>query len=103
MEDLEAGNKIFVYRLTDRTLTATELERLRVAMRSYGDNTLLYVRREDATHPNGTVELAAPGLLVGYIDRFKVSAGGEICAALPAASWHTVCRNAWQLWSALRD
>jgi hypothetical protein len=71
-------------------------------MRSYGDNTLLYVRHEDAGHPNGTVALAGPGLLVGYIDRFKVSRSGEISASSPTASWLQICKNAWELWSALR-
>jgi tetratricopeptide (TPR) repeat protein len=102
VEDLEAGNKIFVFRLTDRDLTEAELGRLHTAMRSYGDNTLLYVRHEDAGHPNGTVALAGPGLLVGYIDRFKVSRSGEISASSPTASWLQICKNAWELWSALR-
>jgi tetratricopeptide (TPR) repeat protein len=103
VEDLEAGTKIFVYRLTDRELTGIELERLRAAMRSYGDSTLLYVRRADAQHPDGTVELAGPGLLVGSMDRFKVSPTGEVLAPAPTASWLTLCRNAWDLWRALRS
>jgi tetratricopeptide (TPR) repeat protein len=59
--DLEAGGKIFVYRLTTRNLSAAESARLHAAVRSYGDNMLTYVRYEDSEHPNGTVELAAPG------------------------------------------
>jgi len=102
IEDLEQGNKIFVFRLTDRNLTEAELARLHAAMRSYGDNTLLYVRYEDAGHPNGTVELAGPGLLVGYIDRFKMSRTGELSASPPTASWLKICQNAWELWSSLR-
>ena len=103
VEDLEAGSKIFVYRLTDRELTGTELERLRAAIRSYGDSTLLYVRRADAQHQDGAVELAGPGLLVGSMDRFKVSPAGEVSASPPTASWLTLCRNAWDLWRALRS
>jgi len=102
IEDLVEGNKIFVFRLTDRHLTEEEIARLHAAMRSYGDNTLLYVRYEDAEHPNGTVELAGPGLMIGYIDRFKVTPTGEISAAPPTASWLKVCQNAWELWSSLR-
>jgi hypothetical protein len=102
IEDLEQGSKIFVYRLSERDLSEAELDRLHTAMRSYGDNTLLYVRREDAEHVNGTVELVKPGLMVGYIDRFKVAPSGEISAAPPTASWLKICQNAWELWSNLR-
>ena len=102
IEDLEEGNKIFVFRLTDRHLADDELDRLHTAMRSYGDNTLLYVRYADAEHPNGLVELAAPGLIIGYIDRFKMSRTGELSAAPPTASWLRICQNAWELWSSLR-
>ena len=100
IEDLERGSKIFVYRLTDRTLTAAELDRLHRAVRSYGDNTLLYVRLADAAHPSGTVLRAAPGLLVGHMDRFKMSPEGVLSAAPATASWLAVCRAAYALWTA---
>jgi hypothetical protein len=51
-------------------MTAEPPPRLHAAMRRHGDVTLLQVRWHDATHPAGTVESAAPGLLLGYIDRF---------------------------------
>ena len=102
IEDLQQGNKIFVYRLTDRNLTDVELERLRTAMRAYGDNMLLYVRYQDDAHPNGTVELVKPGLMIGYIDRFKMSPTGELSAAPPTGSWLKLCENAWSLWASLR-
>ena len=102
IEDLEEGNKVFVFRLTDRHLTEAELGRLHATMRSYGDNALLYVRRGDRAHPNGTVELAGPGLMVGYIDCFKISPAGEISAASSTPSWLKICQNAWELWSSLR-
>jgi tetratricopeptide (TPR) repeat protein len=103
IEDLEEGNKIFVFRLTDRHLTEAELGRMHAAMRSYGDNTLLYVRHEDAEHRAGTVELAGPGLMIGYSDRFKVTPTGEIAATPPTASWLKICQAAWELWSSLRS
>jgi tetratricopeptide (TPR) repeat protein len=92
--DLEAGDKIFVYRLTDRNLEPDELERLHRAVRSYASNTLLYVRYEDTAHPNGTVEFAAPGLMIGYMDRFKMAPDGQLSASPPSASWLEICRNA---------
>jgi tetratricopeptide (TPR) repeat protein len=102
VEDLEQGNKIFVYRRTDRDCTEAELDRLHAAMRAYGDNTLLYVRHEDAQHSNGAVELVKPGLMIGYIDRFKVSPTDEVSDALPTASWLQICLHAWDLWTTLR-
>ena len=67
-------------------------------MRGYGDNMLLYIRYEDAEHPNGTVEIAAPGLMIGYIDRFKMSPDGHLSATPPSASWMAICSRAHALW-----
>jgi tetratricopeptide (TPR) repeat protein len=96
--DLESGSKIFTYRLTKRNLDPAELARLHAAVRSYGDNMLFYVRYEDAEHPNGTVELAAPGLMIGYIDRFKITPDGQLSANPPSASWMALCTRAQALW-----
>ena len=60
---------------------------------------LLYVRYEDPDHPNGTVELAAPGLMIGYMDRFKITVDGQLSASPPSASWLAVCKSAHALWS----
>jgi hypothetical protein len=98
IDDLEEGSKIFVFRLTDRDLTTQEIDDLHAAMRAYGNNTLLYVRYEDDAHSNGTVEVVRPGLLVGYMDRFKLSRTDHLSSAPPTASWLAVCRNAYALW-----
>jgi hypothetical protein len=98
MADFEEDNKIFVYRLTDRNLTAPEIDRLHRAMQIYGHNTLLYVRYADEAHPPGTVELAAPGLMIGYTDKFKISPDGQLSASPPSASWLAVCKRAHELW-----
>ena len=73
--------KIFVYRVTDRNLREEEIDSIWRAVRAYGDSTLLYVRYEDAEHPNGTVAIVKPGLMVGYMDRFKQLPTGELTAA----------------------
>ncbi len=97
--DLQAGEKIFVFKVIERNLTDEEIGRLHAAMRRYGDNTLLYVRYEDEEHPNGTVEVAADGLMIGYIDRFNFSRTDENLG--PATeSWTAVCRAAHSLWKA---
>jgi tetratricopeptide (TPR) repeat protein len=92
--DLQAGSKIFIWRSTERMLEPHEIARLHTAVRSYGDNILLYVRLADATHPNGHVERRAPGLLVGYIDRFKLSPEGVLSSSPASASWLRLCRAA---------
>lgn len=95
--DLRDGEKIFVYKITARNLAAAELVRIRAAMRHYGDNTLLYVRYADPAHPDGTVEIVEPGLLVGYVDRFAMSADEEHLGAA-TLSWTAICRAAYRLW-----
>ncbi len=98
VEDLTDARKIFVYRLISRNLTDAELSRLHSAMRKYSDNTLLYVRYEDESHPNGTVVRRDDGLLIGYIDRFGFTASGA--RLVPAThSWHAICRRAYELWN----
>jgi tetratricopeptide (TPR) repeat protein len=92
--DLQAGSKVFVWRCTERSLTGPEIARLHAAVRSYGDNTLLYVRLQDPDHPNGHVERQTPGLLVGYLDRFKMSPEGELYSRPATASWINLLRNA---------
>jgi len=70
MADLETGKKIFLYR-PGVLLTAAEINQLSSAMRRYGENYLLLIQTEDASHRNGTVEFASPHLMIGYIDRLN--------------------------------
>jgi len=103
VEDLEAANKIFVYKITDRNLTKLELSAIHLAMRAYGDTTLLYVRYADPEHPNGTVEAVKPGLMVGYIDRFGVAKGSETRLPSARTSWSQICRRAFELWKSAEE
>jgi tetratricopeptide (TPR) repeat protein len=98
ISDLEAGEKIFVYKITARNLDSEEIMDLHRAVRSYGMNVLLYVGYSDADHPEGTVEVVRPGLMIGYIDRFQVSRIGEFGSPVPGA-WLKICAAAY----ALRD
>jgi hypothetical protein len=100
IDDLEAANKVFVYRTVMGNLSDTELDRLHAAIRRYNnDTTLLYVRYTDAAHADGTVEVARPGLLIGYLDRFGALPSGQL-VDVPFASWATLCRKAYRLWHA---
>jgi hypothetical protein len=97
LADLRDGTKIFVYKITWRLLQPEELDRMHAALRRYGNNTLLYVQRALPDKPHGTVELIKPGLLMGYIDRFSVSATGENLGQA-TESWAPICRRALELW-----
>jgi predicted Zn-dependent protease len=97
IEDVTAGDKIFVYRKVTRDLEASEIDEMHAAMRSYGNNMMLYVRYEDGTHPNGTVSLVRPGLMIGYIDRFAFSRDMQRTGAANE-SWLRICQNAYRLW-----
>jgi tetratricopeptide (TPR) repeat protein len=96
IDDLEAGEKIFVFKNLYRDLTETEVDRLHTAIRAYGDSTLFYVRYADETHPPGTVEATAPGLLIGYIDHFAFSTENKLIGSSDGA-WLTLCESAAQL------
>jgi hypothetical protein len=97
LEDLERGEKIFVFKIAERNLSASELARLHAAIRAFGPNTLLYVRYADAANPPGTVRKQAPGLLIGYIDQFSLAPSGE--PRTPSMScWTDICSQAYRLW-----
>jgi hypothetical protein len=100
IEDLERGEKIFVFKDLHRNLTEAEIDRLHAAVRTYGGSTLFYVRYETDANPNGSVEAVREGLLVGYMDRFKLSRTNQLSSAPPTSSWLAVCRNAYALWRA---
>jgi tetratricopeptide (TPR) repeat protein len=97
INDLEAGEKIFVYKNMVRNLTEAELNRLHAAVRAYGDSTLFYVRYADETHPAGTVEATEPGLLIGYIDHFAYSPEDKPMGPANHA-WLALCERAYRLW-----
>jgi tetratricopeptide (TPR) repeat protein len=99
IEDLQAGSKIFVFKIAERTLTDQEIDELHAALRRSARNTLLYVRRETPDHPAGTATLVKDGLIIGYIDHFTVTPAGEpLPPSLPA--WISICRQAWHLHTA---
>ena len=98
LDDLAAGEKIFVWRQVPVNLSDAERDALHAAMRRHGDNTLLYVRYDDEAHPSGSVELVKPGLLVGYVDRFITDREGKV--GPPATqTWLQICRNAYTVLS----
>jgi tetratricopeptide (TPR) repeat protein len=97
-DDLRSGTKIFVYKNMKRNLTDAELRRLHAACRSYGDNTLLYIRYEDAGHPGGTVAAAGDGLLIGYIDHFSHTPDTDEYVGAATDALLQICRRAHAIW-----
>ncbi len=91
--DLEAADKVFVYKIFERSLDMQELTRIHEAMRDYGKNTLLYVRYAEDGHPSGTVLQLKPGLLIGYISGFNMTRDGRLRTPDHAA-WNEICGKA---------
>jgi len=93
--DLTESKKIFVYKITMRSLSDDELLTLDNALRRYGAPTLLYVREEDVDHPNGTVVSVNANVLVGYIDHFASTRPDRRLSAA-TKSWGAICRNVYR-------
>jgi hypothetical protein len=93
MEELQASEKIFVYK-RNGTVSEEEILALHLALTRHGNNTLLWVVPADRTRPSGTVEVMMNGLLKGYIDRF---APEENAHAFLFEDWIKVCANAYLL------
>jgi hypothetical protein len=69
IEDLTAGEKIFVYHGME-PLSLASARNLAAAIRGYGPGTLLWVEQTNEPHRLGTVTCVEEGLLLGCIDRF---------------------------------
>lgn len=94
IEDLEDADKVYVLK-REHPLSLQEVMPIWTTLRSYGDNTLLYVVKATGDKTPGTVERMAPGLLCGYIDIFvppdDINDVSEHC-------WISICRKAHDLW-----
>jgi hypothetical protein len=90
MEELEAAEKIFVYK-RNAEVSEEEILPLFLALNRYGANRLLWVVPADDLHPPGTVEVAPHGILKGYIDRF---APDENAHDFSFEGWIRLCANA---------
>jgi predicted Zn-dependent protease len=90
--DLQAGEKLFVYRVINRVLGEAAILRLAQAVNRHGNNVLLFVALADADHPAFTVRHVHPGLMIGYIDFFRAR-GGEF-REWNHTGWLRLCREA---------
>jgi len=94
IEDLENGEKIFVYKPSDSLLKDSEIMAIWRAIGKYGTNAVLCVRLHDELHPAGTVEQLTDGLLVGYIDRVPTSMDQK---GISYDCWVSICQSAARL------
>ena len=90
MEELAAGEKIFVYK-RDAVVSEEEILPLHMSLNRYGENTLLWVMPAEPDRPAGTVEVVRPGLLKGYIDRFAPDNNAH---DFSFDGWLRICANA---------
>lgn len=93
LEDLEAREKIFVFK-RDAAVPDCEILPLFVALNRKAQNTLLWVVPEQSGHPPGSVEVLMNGLLKGYIDRF---APGDNAHDFSFEVWIRLCVHAFLL------
>jgi tetratricopeptide (TPR) repeat protein len=96
--DLQAGEKIFVYRVIDRELTQAAIFRLAQAVNRFGRNIMLFVALADEHHPAFHVRHVHPGLMIGYIDFFRAR-GGQF-REWNHDGWLRLCREALRVWQA---
>jgi hypothetical protein len=111
IEDLRAGEKIFVFKsVPEQAGFVTEqvqIEELFVAMRAYGPVTLLWVTIAADGHPPGSVEEISDGLIRGYIDhlapREGILARFSCMISYSVEAWSSVCTKAHALWLQKRN
>jgi len=92
--ELSLGRRLFVYRgPADINVVCDALEQLR----TYGDNTLLWVRIATETLPPRSVRRVRKGLLVGFVSRFGIYEHDRT-PRVPVEDWIVICAKAYQLW-----
>ena len=98
-EDLEDGDKIFVYRFLGPMPDEESVLALARAVNGYGTNMLLFVCKADERHPPLTVRLIHPGLMIGHIDWF---APERLQFPANLDGWTRLCEDARRIWQEQR-
>ena len=92
LEDLEDGDKAFVYRTFDHTMPNEQLKLMSQAIKAYGPGQVLYVRLFDENHQTFEVERVSDNLLIGYIDFFAPQPDNVLLDNLDG--WTRICKLA---------
>lgn len=99
--ELGEGSRIFVLKRSKVAITPAEAGAVLEAMGEYGEATLFYVTPSEAGRPGGTIELVAPRLVHGYLDRFADDE--QVVNDTPVELWLQLCRSAADLVDAAAD
>ena len=99
LEDLNAGQKICVWKST-ATTTQAQVMPLLQALRRHGPNTLLWVVEADKQHLSGTVERLGVDLLKGCVTRFAPALDAH---DIEFKSWFIMCQRAYDLHTQCED
>ncbi len=94
LEDLKAGEKIFVYKYWDVRPSDEEIFKLHDALCRHAPNALLITRPHEPGHPIGSIEILRPGVMVGYLGRCYVEEGLH---NVPVEPWRKLCEKALAL------
>jgi tetratricopeptide (TPR) repeat protein len=100
IEDLEAAEKIFVYKTSDEHADDQDLQAIWTAMQAYGPNRLLCIRPTEETEQSGEVELVAPRLMHGTIEGLTPAFDDTAKLDDHLEAWLAACRTAHQIASA---
>ena len=93
IEELDAGEKIFVFKSGSAVLES-EILPLFMALNRKQSNTLFWIVPEEPGRPSGTAEVLMNGLLKGYIDRF---APADNAHEFSFEAWVRLCVHAFLL------
>lgn len=94
LEDLDAWDKIFVYKRQGTAISADEERAIAEAMTThYPKAALLLVRKADDPKNAGVVENRAPNVYAAFLD--KIDLGRE---HISYGVWNTICRRVYADW-----
>ncbi len=100
LEELRDHNKLFVYHDAGASELA-DIRRLVLALRKYGNNTLLWIVGAPTAEQIGETRQIEPGLIQGYVSGFQTGPINPISPHLQ--SWVKVACRAHQIWTRAKD
>lgn len=101
LEDLRAAEKLLLWQSGVGSVIGDEtVLRMRDAVRSYGRNTLVVIRRDNEPALSPSAESRVPGLIEGRLHQTdKVTTpDGRTSSVSPFDGWVTLCRTIVKLW-----
>ena len=94
LEDLAAGERIFVHKLPGTELDVDEIRALGKAIHRYGSGQLLVVQKASDDRVDGRVEMVGEGVFTGYLSKLTAN---PLAAPGYVADWYNLCQTAARL------